>query len=188
MRLSMSLASGIISLMTCALSGQASGHVVFTPNQSHPKAYFAGTLRVSHGCAGSPTTSLRVEVPAGVTSAKPQPKPGWVISIEHVPLDKPVTGEGGQIITKRVTAITWTGHLPDDQYDEFGLFLRLPDAAGPLYFPVTQTCETGVNLWRDLPQDQPTDRSKARPAPVLTLVPAESATDMPGKDMSHMSH
>ena len=32
-----------------------------------------------HGCAGSPTVKLRVQIPEGVIGIKPMPKPGWTI-------------------------------------------------------------------------------------------------------------
>ena len=35
------------------------------------------TLRVPHGCAGSATLKVRVQVPEGMFSVKPMPKAGW---------------------------------------------------------------------------------------------------------------
>ena len=32
---------------------------------------------VPHGCAGSATIKIRVQIPEGVIAAKPMPKPGW---------------------------------------------------------------------------------------------------------------
>ena len=33
-----------------------------------------------HGCSGSPTTAIRVRVPAGIIGVKPMPKPGWQLN------------------------------------------------------------------------------------------------------------
>jgi hypothetical protein len=152
------------------IAAPAAAHVVLSPAQAAPGAYYAGAFRVSHGCSGSPTVALRVTIPPGVLSAKPQPKAGWSLSIEREPLARPVKGEGGQMLRERVKAVTWRGRLPDDEFDEFGLMLKLPAAAGPLYFPAVQTCETGETRWVDIPV--PGAARPATPAPELEVTPA----------------
>lgn len=159
-----------LALTTLALAvgaGAAQAHVTLTPNTGTAGGYYFGELRVSHGCDGSPTTALRVEIPAGVISAKPQPKPGWTVTVVREPLAAPVAGEGGRMIRERVKAITWRGRLAEDQFDTFGLMLRPPAAPGPLPLPVLQTCLKGETAWTDVatPGAPPT----AHPAPVLTL-------------------
>src|SRR5262249_20835349 len=121
-----------------------------------------------HGCAGSPTRSIRVEIPESVTIARPQPKPGWRLDIERAPLAQPIQSEGGPI-TDRVTAIMWTGELPADEFDQFGIMMRLPNQAGPLYFRVTQTCASGEERWTEIPAEGQAWGSMHRPAPVITL-------------------
>jgi len=153
----------------------ASAHIVFAETEAAPNAYYAGFLRVSHGCGGSPTRSIRVEIPDGVNMARPQPKPGWTITIEHAPLPAPIPSEGGAI-TERVSAITWSGELPADQFDQFGLLVRVPNRAGPLYFPVTQTCVEGVQHWTEIPAPGAAWHSVPHPAPVLNLVNPNAAS------------
>jgi hypothetical protein len=157
------------------LMSSASAHIVFAESEAAPDSYYAGFLRVSHGCGSSPTRSIRVEIPDGVNLARPQPKPGWTITIEHAPLSAPIPSEGGAI-TERVTAITWSGELPADQFDQFGLLLRLPSRAGPLYFPVTQTCAEGAQHWTEIPAQGAAWRSVPHPAPVLNLVDPNAAS------------
>ena len=140
---------------------------------------------MTHGCAGSATTALRVEIPQSITVAKPQPKPGWTIDIEREPLTTPVKGEGGKMLTQRVKAITWRGGpLPDEDWDQFGVMAKLPDAPGKLYFPVIQTCQTGEDRWTEVPAPGETTRL-AHPAPVLTVTPKAAPDPMAGMDMRH---
>ena len=160
--------------LTAALSfcfaAPAFAHVVFAEPEAAPNSYYAGFLRLSHGCGDSPTRSVRVEIPDGVNIARPQPKAGWTLGIERERLATPIRGEAGHEITERVTAITWSGELPADQFEVFGIMMRLPDQTGPLYFPVIQTCADGEQRWTEIPPAGAAWHSVPRPAPVVTLV------------------
>lgn len=156
-------------LLAALLPAAAPAHIVFAEPEAPAGGYYAGFLRVSHGCGASPTRAIRVELPAGVISARPQPKPGWTLTIEQAPLAVPIRGEGGATITRRVSAITWTGTLPADQFDQFGIMMKLPADSGPLYFPTRQSCESGSNDWVNRPADPARWHETAMPAPVLML-------------------
>lgn len=166
-----------IALAALCLSTGASAHVVFDQPQASAGGYYTGFLRVTHGCGESPTVSVRVDIPAGVVSARPQPKPGWTLKIDREPLATPIKSEGGAIITTRVTAVTWTGALPADEFDQFGVSLKLPDVAGPLYFPTTQRCATGVNAWTAIPASPEQWHATPSPAPMLILAAKPMAMD-----------
>jgi uncharacterized protein YcnI len=141
------------------LATPASAHVVLSPDASSAGAYYAGVLRVGHGCDGQATTALHVEIPAAATDAKPQPKPGWRVEI---------TRAGG-----RVTALRWTGLLPADQFESFGIMLKLdPAASGMVYLPVVQSCGEAQKRWTDIPPPGAAWTSVPSPAPVLTIAPA----------------
>lgn len=150
----------------------ASAHVTLESAQAPAGSFHKIVLRVPHGCAGSPTIALRVQIPPGVTAVKPQPKPGWALTIVHTPLDTPVTDSHSNPVTEVVGEIHWTeGHLLDAHYDEFALRVRLPDAPGEtIYFPVVQECEEGVERWIDTPATGGVDDT---PAPGLTLTPRD---------------
>ncbi|HEX8900753.1 YcnI family protein [Vitreimonas sp.] len=160
--------------LALSLTSTAYANVVFAEAEAAPNAYYAGFLRVSHGCGASPTRSVRVEIPEGVNIARPQPKPGWTLEIERAALATPIASEGGAI-TERVTAITWRGELPADQFEQFGVMMRLPAQSGPLYFPVIQSCAEGEQRWTQIPAAGAAWHSVPRPAPVLKLsAPTES--------------
>lgn len=182
--LTATIASAIAAL---AGGGGAHAHIVFTQPGAQPGANYTGALRVTHGCGASATTSVTVTLPPGVASAKPQHKAGWSLRIDREPLATPLKGEGGALVRERVTSFTWTGRLPDDEFDEFGINLRLPQAPGPLYFPVVQTCETGENAWVEIPPAGKPWNSVPHPAPVLNLAPA-AAHDMAMPGMGEHQH
>ena len=144
-------------------------HVVAAPGEAKAGSYSAIAFRVGHACAAGDTTlKLRVEIPDAVASARPQPKTGWTIDIEKA--------------EDRATAITWTGRLPDDQFDDFAVLMKLPSQAGSLTFPVIQTCEKGESQWIEIADPERPDEKLTHPAPVVRLTPAvaETMPAMPG--------
>jgi len=161
--------SFILAAVFLCVPAVASAHIVFANSEATAGGTITSALRVGHGCAGSPTVSLRVEIPEGV-AAKPQAKAGWTIAIERAPLKTPVAGEGGKMQTDRVSAITWTGTLPDDEYDDFAVQLKLPKTGGQVYFPVVQTCQVGRAEWKEIPAAGQSWHEMKHPAPVLNVM------------------
>ena len=147
----------------------AAAHVTLAEATAPAGSMRVERFRIGHGCSGSPTTGLRITLPPGVTDARPQPKPGWTVGIEHA-------GD-------RVIAIAWKGGaLADDQFDEFAILMKMPAVPGMLLFAANQTCESGVKNWVAAPQDH-----AKNPAPALTVT-APDADTMPGMDMGGMHH
>lgn len=160
----------LIALLALAASPSlALAHVVAAPGEAKAGSFSAVAFRVGHACgAGDTTLKVRVEVPDAVASARPQPKPGWTIDIEKA-------GE-------KTVAVTWTGRLPDDQFDDFPLLMKLPAAPGPLVFPVIQTCENGESQWIEIADPERPGEKLTHPAPTVRLTPAvaETMPAMPG--------
>ncbi len=75
--------------------------------------------------------------------------------------------------------MTWSdGKLPDEYFDEFVLSAFLTDAletGGTLYFPVTQTCETGSVTWNEIAADGQDPHALKAPAPLLRLAASDVA-------------
>jgi uncharacterized protein YcnI len=141
-------------------AGAAQAHVSAEPREASAGGAQVVRFRVGHGCHDNgATTRLRIEMPAGLGSARPQPKPGWSLSIEH--------GNAGV-----VTAVTWTGRLPGDQFDDFALLVRLPSAVGVAYFPAVQTCGAETEHWTDIPDSEAETHVLSHPAPSVRLTPA----------------
>lgn len=159
----------------------AAAHVVADPAEGQAGGYFRTALRVGHGCGASPTIAVKVMLPEGLATARPQAKPGWQIEIETAKLAKPVDAGHGRSSETAVTAITWRGgNLPNEQFDEFGLSLKLPDNAGPLWLKVIQTCKEGELRWDQIPASGVSTRGLERPAALIRVAgetpkPAASA-------------
>ncbi len=146
-------------------------HIVASPDNGAAGSYFQTSLRVAHGCEDSETTELRVKLPEGITTARPQAKPGWTININKTKLEQPMEVGHGKTINAIVTEIIWTGNtLPADQYDDFGLLLKLPDTAGKtLWFPVTQICKNGRGDWVGIPAQGQQWHDLQKPAPFIRI-------------------
>lgn len=161
---------GIIVAVSLVASA-ASAHVVLEKREAMVGTYFKAVFQVGHGCDGSATTALVVQIPDGVIAAKPMTKPGWTIELtkgayaqEHA--------HHGHAVSEGVRSIKWTGKLPDQFYDEFVVNMMLTDTLKPgttLYFPVIQTCEKGESKWTEIPEaGKPAPKM---PAPGLSLLP-----------------
>ncbi len=149
------------ALATLAISTPAAAHIVADPGKAPAGAYQVVRFRVGHGCGKAATTGLRIELPPQLASARPQPKPGWRLTIER-------DGE-------RVVAIVWAGELPDEQFDDFAILAKLPAEPGPLYFPAVQTCGGEEQQWTAIPEAGETGVS--HPAPVLVVTPTDGQAE-----------
>lgn len=162
----------IVAGVALFCAAPALAHIVIAEPKAAAGSYHVATFRVGHGCNGSPTVSLRVEVPASVATARPQPKTGWVMRVERAPLAQPVPTEGGTPQTMRVSAVTWMGRLDAGHFDEFRLLLKVPAEAKTLYFPVLQRCEQGDAAWTQVPGKGQSRQDLKQPAPVLEVTPS----------------
>jgi uncharacterized protein YcnI len=149
-------------------------HVTLEQREAPAHSYYKAQLRITHGCKGSPTVRVRVRLPEGVLSVKPQPKPGWKVETTKVKLAKPIEDGHGNKITETVGEVAWSGgSLPDEHFDEFAVMMRLPDRPGTtVYFPVVQECEHGAHRWIEIPGPGKSARDYREPAPALRLTPA----------------
>lgn len=167
------LAGAMLAAVIAASAGTTSAiaHVVADPALAQPGSYFRTALRVPHGCAGQPTTAIRVTIPDGIVSVTPQAKPGWQASVEKRRLTQPVDVGHGRKSDTLVSAIRWNGgSLPNDQFDEFGLVLKLPDTPGAqLWLPVEQTCASGSTAWTQIPAAGQSAHDLERPAALIRI-------------------
>jgi periplasmic copper chaperone A len=160
------------ALLACA-AFNASAHVVLEQRSAAAGSYYKGVLRITHGCEGSATTRVTVQLPEGFRGAKPMIKAGWAISAPKIKLTQPYESHGKQI-TEDVSTITWSGSLPDALYDEMAFMGRLPEAPGKLYFKVLQECEKGRHDWSAIPAEGKKLSDYPEPAAELIVTPKES--------------
>lgn len=151
----------------------AFGHITLDNQAAAAGSGYKAVLRVGHGCDGAATQRLRVAIPPGFKGAKPMPKPGWVLTTRTEKLAVPYTSHG-KTIAQDVVEITWTAAtaaqaLPDAHYDEFVLRGTLPDAPGPMWFKVLQSCTQGQTDWAEVPASGTSTKGLKAPAALLEI-------------------
>ena len=114
---------------TCAalLGTPALAHVELSVSQSAVPGPYTATFTVEHGCSGSPTLLLRVQIPEGVVAVKPITKMGWSVSAVMGKFKGTYTYNGGKV-SEGVTEVDWSGLLPDKMQDTFSFDAYLTDA------------------------------------------------------------
>lgn len=160
-----------------AASANAFPHVVLEEPAALAGQNYKAALRISHGCAGSPTTAVRVLIPPGLRGARPMPKPGWSVTLRREKLASPYE-QHGRPVSEDVVEIRWTAAsreswLDDAHVDEFVLRGTLPAQAGAMWFKVLQTCEQGQLDWSQLPASGNSTQGLKSPAALLDILPAE---------------
>lgn len=148
--------------LASSFASPAFAHITVRPDSGDAGSYFQTAFTVPHGCGdGASTVAIRVQIPEGIYSVKPQFKPGWKVSTRTRKVDPPFKPHHGPEITEAISEVEWRGGpLPDDLFDSFGLIVKLPGSAQSLSFPVTQECDKGSVQWTDKPDGD-------HPAPVI---------------------
>jgi len=180
--------TGAAGLLTLGLAAPASAHVTVTPSDTAAGAFVVLTFSVPHGCEGSPTTGITIQVPEEILSVTPTRNAYYDVEKTMVELDEPIEDAHGNSVTERVGEVTYTSKLPlpDGVRDALELSLQLPDAAGEtLAFPVIQQCEKGRTGWTETAAEGQDIETLEHPAPTVTITePEESPTEEPEADDS----
>jgi periplasmic copper chaperone A len=165
----------LITFVTLAASS-ASAHVTLENRQTTIGSFYKAVFAVPHGCAGSPTVKIRVQIPEGVIAVKPMPKAGWNVEAIKGKYAAEYDFHGSKL-SEGVKEVVWSGgKLADDNYDEFVLSTYLTGGLKPnttLYFPVVQECEQGISRWIDIPAEgsAANGHDGKSPAPGVKLMP-----------------
>ena len=130
----------------------------------HASASYHATFKVGYGCDGSPSTGMRVSIPAGFNGALATPYKSH-----------------RKTYTEGVVEIHWPTNasenaLPADFYDEFMLRGTTPAPSGPPWFKVVQTCAKGVNAGIEVPSSGTSAQGLKNPAALLGVLDIQ-ATD-----------
>jgi uncharacterized protein YcnI len=175
--------------LLCAAAA-LSGIALATPAFAHPTLEsqtatvgrpYKATFRIPHGCDGSATVKVTIQIPEGVIDVKPMPKPGWQLEVVKGPYPKAYPYFHGEI-KEGARTVAWSGgKLPDDYYDEFTFASVLAGdlpADTRIYFPIIQDCEKGSQRWTDVAKAGEDAHALKFPAAGLTLV-AQKSTAQP---------
>jgi periplasmic copper chaperone A len=165
-----------VGAVVLGVAAPASAHVTISASTTAAGAFAVLTVSVPHGCEGSPTTEITIQVPEEINAVTPTRNPLWEVEKQVEQLDPPVTDAHGNEITERVATVTYTATtpLPEGYRDAFELSLQLPDEEGAtLVFPTIQTCEEGESAWIEVAEEGQSAEELELPAPSLTITSAE---------------
>lgn len=166
--------AAMAAVLSMLMAVPALAHVSITPGEGSVGSTAILAFKVGHGCDGSPTNEVTIQVPAGIGAVKAENIAGWDLSYERGTLIEPVES-GDDTITEGVVSVTWSGgSLPDDQIQRFTLQVGLPahGEGTTLWFPTVQTCDEGEHAWINIPAEGEDSHSIDDPAPGLSLVAA----------------
>lgn len=138
------------------------------PGEWEPGAFATMVVRVPNESDAAATTSISMQFPEEVLTARFQPHPTCDREVEMAPLDQPV-----EDITERVASVTWTCEpgIAVGEFDELGMSFQIPEDAAEgdeILFPTVQTYSDGEErAWVD------PDPEAESPAPRVTVIAAE---------------
>lgn len=158
----------------------ASAHVHVDPEAAAAGSTQTLTFSFAHGCDGSSTTALAIDIPDGVANATPVVQGGWAITRD--------LGSDGV-----PTRVVYTADTPVEDGLKASVAMEVlfaEDAAGTaVAFPVTQTCVTGETAWTEIAAEGEDPHDLESPAPVVEVGAANDADAAAGEDTSdHGGH
>lgn len=157
-------------------AGAADAHVTIAEGSVVAGTYEILTVSVPHGCEGSATTEIAIQIPEGINAITPTRNALYSVEKVMEDLETPITDSHGNEVTERVAQVVYTADspLPDGLRDDFELSLRIPDdaAGSTLYFPIVQTCEQGEAAWVQIPEEGQAADELDAPAPSVEVVAA----------------
>lgn len=166
-RLVLGTAAGIALALGVPLAASAHVHVD-AAGDVHAGATQTLTFSFSHGCDGSPTTALAIDIPEAAGNATPIAQGGWTI-----------TREAGADGTP--TRIVYTAENPIDDGVKATVSLDVlftEESAGTtVAFPATQTCAEGETAWVEIAEEGQDPHDLEAPAPVIAVGPVADAED-----------
>jgi periplasmic copper chaperone A len=163
-----------LSILIAATLGAApaSAHVTLGGKQAAIGMDYTAVFIVPHGCAGSPTIKLRVQIPDGVIATNAKPIDGWTVDTIKGKYATAYDMKGSKV-SEGIKEVAWSGgKLPDKTRQDFVIETYLTDGLKPdttLYFPVVQECEQGVSRWIEIPPDGAHGHEGKWPAPGVRL-------------------
>ena len=166
----------VLAALATFAASSASAHITLENRPAKIDASYKAVFMVPHGCSGSATIKIRVQIPEGVIAVKPMPKAGW--NLESIKGKYAAAYDyHGSKSSEGVREVVWSGgRLADDNYDEFVISTFLTGGLKPntmLYFPVVQECEQGISRWIDIPAEGSAahGHDSKSPAPGVMLMP-----------------
>ena len=164
-----------VGLAAVVFPTAAVAHVTIQPGEWEAGAFARMALRVPNERDDAETTSVTVQFPESVLTARFQAHPFCEREVEREELDQPV-----EEITERIVSVTWTCDpaIATDGFEEFGMSFQIPEdtqTGDEILFPAVQVYSSGEEVgWVD------PDPEADLPAPrVVVVAPEEGAEPAP---------
>lgn len=161
------------AILFAFVASPALAHATLEVREAKVGSSYKAVVKVPHGCDGSATKTVRIQIPEGYFNVKPMPHAGWKLEIVKGKYAQTYKNHGTDI-SEGAKEVIWSGgNLPDDNYDEFVLTGTLAESlpAGEMfYFPVVQECEKGAARWIEIPAAGKKADDYQHPAPGLKLL------------------
>ncbi|MDE0547202.1 DUF1775 domain-containing protein [Microbacterium sp. C7(2022)] len=155
-------AAGVATGLALALGVPlaASAHVHVDPSEAGAGSSETLTFSFSHGCDGSPTTALVIDIPDAVATVTPIVDGAW--SIDRV------LGDDGIATQVTFTALT---PVEDGLKATASMAVTFGEAAAnsDVAFPVTQQCAEGETVWGQVAAEGEDADALDTPAPVVSV-------------------
>ena len=182
----------LVVALALMVPAAADAHVTMERQEAAIGASYKAILRVPHGCEGSATLRVRLQIPDGLIAVKPMPKPGWTIETTKGAYAEAHPYYHGAMLTEGVREIVWQGRLADEHFDEFifvGLMAKTLKENTRLFFPTVQECEQGKQAWVEIPPAGQPSRGLKYPAPSVRLIEVNAPTPAQAQqDHQHHQH
>lgn len=167
-------AAGVCGLFAAS----ASAHNTLTNMEAYAGYMTDFEMRVTHGCKGSPVKEVRMKIPDGMVRVSVGNNRDWKTEVKMRKLDKPVPGDGGNMLTEAVDEITWkdpASPMPaGGVFEGFKFRGMVPkDAAGKImFFRTINVCTEGDDKYIDLPKEELTASTPGLPKKLIEFMSA----------------
>jgi periplasmic copper chaperone A len=178
-----------VGLAAVVFPAAAVAHVTIQPGEWEAGAFARMAVRVPNERDDAETTSVTVQFPESVLTARFQAHPFCEREVKREELDQPV-----EEITERIVSVTWTCDpaIAVDGFEEFGMSFQIPEdtqTGDEILFPAVQVYSSGEEVgWvdpdpeADLPAPRivvvaPEEEAEAAPAATTTEATAETTEE-----------
>src|SRR5689334_10097262 len=109
----------LILIAAALATAPAGAHVTLEGKQAAIGADYKAVFIVPHGCAGSPTVKLRVQIPEGVIATDATPVDGWKLDTVKGKFAAEYDVKGTKV-SEGIKEVAWSGgKLPDKTRQDF---------------------------------------------------------------------
>ncbi|CAN5457707.1 hypothetical protein BH10ACT1_BH10ACT1_21420 [soil metagenome] len=143
------LAAAVATAVALTVAGPASAHIHTDPPAVAAGAEATVGFIVEHGCDGSPTTKMEIQLPDGATGISGVDEAGFTSAVD------------GQVVTFS------GGSLADGTEQAFKVKFTAPDTVGDTPVKIIQTCAQGSTDWISVQAEG--EEEPEHPAPLLSI-------------------